>query len=97
MRLLVPSISAWLASSQLVATTAAAAAAAAAVASRGDFSRTCSNVQLADNFFLRASCCRPPAETTSSSSSLSAQSQNELDLDMCIGLNQVTGRLQWEV
>jgi hypothetical protein len=70
---------------------AASLLATAAASPFGNFSLSCTGVDLFHNFFLGATCCRPGdhgAET---------QFENELDLTMCIGLNQVTGHMQWEV
>jgi hypothetical protein len=56
-----------------------------------NFSLSCTAVDLFHNFFLGATCCRP------SDGAVEIQSQNELDLTMCIGLDQKSGRMQWEV
>lgn len=67
------------------------AAAPASYGSYGNFSLSCTAVDLFHNFFLGATCCHP------SSDGVDAQSDNELDLTMCIGLDQVSGHMQWEV
>lgn len=56
-----------------------------------NFSLSCTDVGLFHGFFLNASCCYPVVNNAD------ARSQNLLDLTMCIGLDQVSGRLQWEV
>ncbi|KAH6847144.1 CVNH domain-containing protein [Chaetomium sp. MPI-CAGE-AT-0009] len=56
-----------------------------------NFSRSCTGVDLFHGFFLGATCCHPDDNGSE------AHSENELDLTMCIGLNQVTGKMQWEV
>ncbi|KAH6623752.1 CVNH domain-containing protein [Chaetomium tenue] len=63
----------------------------AAADSFTDFSRSCTGVDLFHNFFLSATCCHPD------DNGADAQSENELDLTMCIGLDQRTGQMQWEV
>ncbi|KAK4151047.1 CVNH domain-containing protein [Chaetomidium leptoderma] len=74
----------------LLASAASLLATAAAVPD-GNFSLTCTGVDLFHNFFLAATCYRPVEDGSK------AQSQNELDLTMCIGLDQVSGHMQWEV
>jgi hypothetical protein len=66
-------------------------ATAAAANPYGNFSRSCTAVDLFHNFFLGATCCHPDDNGND------AQSKNELDLTMCIGLNQASGHMQWEV
>ena len=75
----------------LLASAASLLAASAAAMSYGNFSRSCTSVDLFHNFFLGATCCHP------TDNGVDAESQNELDLTMCIGLNQVSGQMQWEV
>lgn len=57
----------------------------------GNFSRSCTGVGLSHNFFLGASCSHPD------NNGLNAQSANQFDLTMCIGLDQASGKMQWEV
>ncbi|GAB1317409.1 Cyanovirin-N [Madurella fahalii] len=64
--------------------------AAAAVENYGNFSLTCSGVTL-DNSVLTASCCGLGGADEDT------PAQSRLDLALCIGLDQVSGRLQWEV
>ncbi|SPQ24891.1 adccff4a-7c86-460b-9831-70005cb4a6a3 [Thermothielavioides terrestris] len=59
--------------------------------SYGNFSRTCTDIKLVHTFFLRATCCN------SSTDGVEAQSHNELILPMCIGMDQVSGYMKWEV
>jgi hypothetical protein len=75
----------------LLASAASLLAISAAAMSYGNFSRSCTSVDLFHNFFLGATCCHP------ADGGVDAESQNELDLTMCIGLNQVNGQMQWEV
>lgn len=74
----------------------------------GNFSLSCTAIDLVHNFFLGATCCHPIATAPASSPDdgnggggggvvVEAQSDNQLDLTMCIGLDQVSGRMQWEV
>jgi hypothetical protein len=58
----------------------------------GNFSLTCSGVKLVNNSFLAASCLSP-AEAGGEG----PLAPTKLDLAMCIGLNQVSGHLQWEI
>lgn len=89
----------------LLSFTAALVTAAPTSISPGNFSLTCSAIDLVHNFFLGATCCHPIATAPASSPDdgngggvvVEAQSDNQLDLTMCIGLNQVSGRMQWEV
>ncbi|KAL2144363.1 hypothetical protein VTI28DRAFT_9187 [Corynascus sepedonium] len=67
------------------------ASTASASNSFGNFSRSCTRVGLFHNFFLSATCFHPEDDGTN------ALSANELDLAMCIGLDQRSGRMQWEV
>lgn len=62
--------------------------------SYGNFSQSCTSIQLTNNFFLRASCFHPPDEN--SNVTASSANDNKLDLAMCIGLDQVTGRMEWQ-
>ncbi|KAL2163580.1 hypothetical protein VTH06DRAFT_5638 [Thermothelomyces fergusii] len=66
-------------------------ATAAALSAFGNFSRSCTGVGLARRFILGATCCRPEDDGTCT------ESANELDLTMCIGINQTSGRMRWEV
>ncbi|KAK4034141.1 CVNH domain-containing protein [Parachaetomium inaequale] len=75
----------------LLAAAASFLATAAAANPYANFSRSCTAVGLFHNFFLGATCCHPGDDGNDS------QSENELDLTMCIGLNQVSGHMQWEV
>lgn len=63
----------------------------AAALSYSNFSLSCTAVDLFHNFFLGATCCHPVDD------GVDAQSPNELDLTMCIGLDQVSGQMQWEI
>jgi len=58
----------------------------------GNFSLSCTSINLRHGFFLGATCCRPATPGTAD-----AESDNQLDLTMCIGLDQVEGKMQWEV
>ena len=75
----------------ILAAAASVFATAAAANPYSNFSRSCTAVGLFHNFFLGATCCHPDGNGND------AQSENELDLTMCIGLNQVSGHMQWEV
>jgi hypothetical protein len=75
----------------LLASAASLFATLATAMSYGNFSRSCTGVDLFHNFFLGATCCHP------ADNGADVESQNELDLTMCIGLNQVSGKMQWEV
>ncbi|KAH6615492.1 CVNH domain-containing protein [Chaetomium sp. MPI-SDFR-AT-0129] len=57
----------------------------------GNFSRSCTGVGLSHNFFLGASCSHPD------NNGVNSQSVNQFDLAMCIGLDQASGKMQWEV
>jgi hypothetical protein len=62
----------------------------------GNFSLSCTSVSLFHGFFLGATCatcCNPNADGVIDES----ENQNELDLTMCIGLNQTSGHMKWEV
>ncbi len=59
----------------------------------GNFSLSCTAINLRHGFFLGATCCRP----TTDADTTTAESDNQLDLTMCIGLDQVSGGMQWEV
>ncbi|KAK3897682.1 CVNH domain-containing protein [Staphylotrichum tortipilum] len=61
----------------------------------GNFSLSCTSINLRHGFFLGATCCRPVED--SDTDSAESESDNQLDLTMCIGLDQVAGRMQWEV
>lgn len=65
--------------------------ATAAASSYGNFSLSCSKLSLFHGFFLGASCCRPDE------AGVESQSVNQLDLTMCIGMDQMSGRMQWEM
>lgn len=67
------------------------AAVAAAAELYGNFSLTCTGVSLTNGSLLTASCLglNGPEE--------GPLPRNRLDLAMCIGLDQVSGHLQWEV
>jgi hypothetical protein len=56
-----------------------------------NFSRSCTGIDLVPNFFLGATCCHPGEDGSD------VHSENELDLNLCIGLDQVTNQLKWEV
>lgn len=72
--------------------TAAAAPTSSSLA--GNFSLSCTAIDLWHNFFLGATCRRPGSRD----GTVAAQSNyNQLDLTMCIGLDQATGHMQWEV
>ncbi|KAL2186118.1 hypothetical protein L209DRAFT_686459 [Thermothelomyces heterothallicus CBS 203.75] len=66
-------------------------ATAAASSAFGNFSRSCTGVGLVRSFILGATCCHPDDDGTYT------ESTNELDLTMCIGLDQTSGRMRWEV
>ncbi|KAK3307433.1 uncharacterized protein B0T15DRAFT_510707 [Chaetomium strumarium] len=62
----------------------------------GNFSLSCTGVSLFHGFFLGATCatcCNSDADSVVDES----ETQNELDLTMCIGLNQTSGHMKWEV
>ncbi|KXX79126.1 Cyanovirin-N [Madurella mycetomatis] len=63
---------------------------AAATETYGNFSLTCSGVAL-DNSVLSASC------SGLGGADEDTPAQSRLDLALCIGLDQVSGRLQWEI
>lgn len=93
----------------VVATTLLAAVFAAAAAvppsttsTYANFSQSCTAVGLSHSFFLGATCCYPELVGTGEGEDhgggvVEAQSLNELDLTMCIGLDQGSGRMKWEV
>lgn len=56
-----------------------------------NFDRSCTNVHLSHNFFLGATCWYADHDH------VEIPTENELDLTMCIGLDQATGQMQWEV
>ena len=62
-------------------------ATAAARGDRGDFSLTCTDVSL-DSTDLKAACYTGRTEDR-------APHPNNLDLNLCIGLNQSTNQLEW--
>ncbi|KAK4124361.1 hypothetical protein N657DRAFT_714948, partial [Parathielavia appendiculata] len=49
----------------------------------------CTSVDLFHDIFLGATSCHP------SSAGVKPQSDNELDLTICIVMNQITGHMQW--
>ena len=61
-----------------------------------NFSLTCTTISLTHNFFLGATCALPPSPADAGGSAVQSD-DNQLDLTMCIGLDQVTGHMQWEV
>ena len=69
----------------------ASVAAIATPISAGNFSLSCTEVNLTNHYFLNATC------TTPDNGNADAQSQNRLDLAMCIGIDYISGGLQWEV
>ncbi|KAK4241218.1 hypothetical protein C8A03DRAFT_30702 [Achaetomium macrosporum] len=76
--------------------TLAASLVTVAADSYGNFSLTCTGVSLFHGFFLGATCatcCNPNANNVEDES----ENKNELDLTMCIGLNQTSGHMKWEV
>ncbi|KAK4100443.1 hypothetical protein N658DRAFT_524805 [Parathielavia hyrcaniae] len=71
----------------------AAFLATATASSYGNFSLSCTDVDLTHNVVLNATCCGAPAD-----GAVEPQlDHNELDLSKCIGLDQITGHMQWEV
>jgi hypothetical protein len=56
-----------------------------------NFDRSCTNIHLYHNFFLGATCWYHDHD------GVDIPTENELDLTMCIGLDQTTGGMQWEV
>lgn len=71
-----------------VATILATAAASSAFA---NFSRSCTGIGLVRRFILCATCCSPEDDGTYT------ESANELNLNLCVGLDQTSGRMRWEV
>ncbi|KAK3320119.1 hypothetical protein B0T19DRAFT_281583 [Cercophora scortea] len=60
---------------------------ATAVAAYGNFSHTCQDIELV-NTDVRATCLDEAASTLYT---------NELDLNLCVGLDQTTAQLKWEL
>ena len=80
----------------LLATTSTLTTAAPTPTTSGNFSLTCTTISLTHNFFLGATCALPPSPADVGGSGVQSD-DNQLDLTMCIGLDQVTGHMQWEV
>ncbi|KAL2019339.1 hypothetical protein VTK56DRAFT_9719 [Thermocarpiscus australiensis] len=57
----------------------------------GNFSLSCHGIDLVSTVFLIASC-RAPGQGTAET-----LWRNKLDLNLCIGLDQASGRLQWDI
>ncbi|KAK4129895.1 hypothetical protein BT67DRAFT_437425 [Trichocladium antarcticum] len=79
----------------LLASVLASVSVMAAPLTAGNFSLSCTGVNLTRNHILNAACATRPHGSTGTSTSMSFQ--NKLDLALCIGIDSQSSRLQWDV